>query len=176
MKRIVIIEDHPVLVSIYRNKFLAEGFHVEIASDGESGLKLINRIKPNLVVLDLAMPKINGIEVLKRLRANPLFQTLPVIVFSDSAWAQQAWREGATIVLSKSGHSPSEVVESAHKQLLASESQLVEEALATNAALLAIDRASSGTAPKSRRTKGHVLLVEDHDEIRETISSALDLS
>lgn len=81
MKRIVIIEDHPVLISIYRNKFIAEGFQVEIATDGESGLALINRIKPDLVVLDLAMPKLNGIELLKMLRVNPLFETLPVIIF-----------------------------------------------------------------------------------------------
>jgi DNA-binding response OmpR family regulator len=125
MKRIVIVEDHPILVSIYRRKFIAEGFQVEIASDGESGLELIDRIKPDLVVLDLAMPKINGIEVLKRLRANALFQTLPVIIFSDSAWKQQALKEGATVVLSKTTHTPSQVVESARNLLVASESQQI---------------------------------------------------
>ncbi len=168
MKKIVIIEDHPVLISIYRNKFIAEGFHVEIASDGESGLELIDRINPNLVVLDLAMPKINGIEVLKRLRANPLFQTLPVIIFSDSAWKQQAWKEGATVVLSKSVHSPSQVVESARNALLTSESQQTEETFATN-----IDPASFGNSTQSSRTEGQVLLVEAHSDIRTTISSAL---
>jgi CheY-like chemotaxis protein len=176
MKRIVIIEDHPVLISIYRNKFSAEGFEVEIATDGESGLALINRIKPNLVVLDLAMPKLNGIEVLKRLRADPLFQALPVIVFSDSAWKQQAWKEGATVVLSKSGYSPSEVVESARTALLACESQPVEETLAINAAFLANHKASCGTATQSPPTEGHVLLVEDHHDLQTTISAALDRS
>ena len=181
MKKIVIIEDHPVLVSVYRGKFIAEGFHVEIASDGESGLELINRIKPNLVVLDLAMPKVNGIEVLKSLRANPLFWDLPVLVFSDSAWTQQAWREGATVVLSKSGHSPSQVVESARQALLASESPEIEETLATNAAFLATAPAPSGNASSanvisSPRTEGQVLLVEDHYDIRTTISSALERS
>jgi CheY-like chemotaxis protein len=176
MKRIVIIEDHPVLISIYRNKFIAEGFQVEIASDGESGLELINRIKPDLVVLDLAMPKVNGIEVLKRLRASPLFQDLPVIIFSDSAWTQQAWKEGATIVLSKSGHSPSQVVESARNALLPSESQQIAEILATNVAFLTAAPASSGNVTQSPRTEGQVLLVEDHHDIRETISSSLNES
>src|SRR6267142_3145215 len=133
MKTIVIVEDHPVLISIYRNKFISEGFQVEIAPDGASGLELINRIRPDLVVLDLAMPKINGIEVLKRLRANSLFQALPVIIFSDSAWKQQAWREGATVVLSKSTHSPSQVVESARDALLAAEDTLTTF-IASNAA------------------------------------------
>jgi CheY-like chemotaxis protein len=171
MKTIVIIEDHPVLVSVYRSKFIAEGFQVEIASDGESGLESINRIKPDLVVLDLAMPKVNGIEVLNTLRANPLFRTLPVIVFSDSAWVQQAWREGATVVLSKSGHSPSQVVEAARNVLLAPEPPQIEKLLATNAAFLV-----SGNPTPRPRTEGHVLLVEDHEDIRTTISSALDRS
>lgn len=175
MKKIVIIEDHPVLISIYRNKFISEGFEVEIASDGESGLELINRIKPNLVVLDLAMPKVNGIEVLKRLRANPTFRTMPIIVFSDSAWQQQAWKEGATMVLSKSGHTPSEVVESVRNLLPPDESQ-IEEALANNAAFLAGASALTGKATQSNPTEGQVLLVEDHYDIRTTISSALDRS
>jgi CheY-like chemotaxis protein len=173
MKTIVIVEDHPILISIYRNKFIAEGFQVEIASDGESGLELINRILPDLVVLDLAMPKINGIEVLKRLRANPLFQALPVIIFSDSAWTQQAWKEGATVVLSKSSHSPSQVVESVRHALLSSKSQQIDETLALNIAFLAAPAASTGNATPSPRTERQVLLVEDHYDIRTTISSAL---
>jgi CheY-like chemotaxis protein len=175
MKTIVIIEDHPVLISIYRNKFIAEGFQVEIASDGQSGLELINRMKPNLVVLDLAMPKLNGIEVLKRLRANPLFQALPVIIFSDSAWQQQAWKEGATIVLSKSGHTPSQVVETVRKALLTSESRQIKENVATGMASVAAVSPSSGTN-QGFQTEGQVLLVEDHHDIRTTISSALDRS
>lgn len=176
MKRIVIIEDHPVLLSIYRNKFIAEGFQAEIATDGESGLELINRIKPNLVVLDLAMPKVNGIEVLKRLRANPLYQALPVIIFSDSAWKQQAWKEGPTVVLSKSTHSPSEVVASARNALLTSESEQIEETFATNLAFFAAASASFGNDTQSPRSAGQVLLVEDHHDLRTTISSALDQS
>lgn len=176
MTRIVIIEDHPVLISVYRNKFIAEGFEVEIATDGESGLELINRIKPNLVVLDLALPKVNGIEVLKRLRANPLFQALPVIIFSDSAWQQQAAKEGATVVLSKSTNSPSEVVEAVRNALLTFESQRIEETLATNVAFLATASASSGNATPGPRSEGQVLLVEDHYDIRTTISAALDQS
>jgi CheY-like chemotaxis protein len=176
MKTIVIIEDHPVLISIYRTKFIAEGFQVEIASDGESGLELIDRIKPNLVVLDLAMPKINGIEVLKRLRANPLFQALPIIIFSESAWKQQAWKEGATVVLSKSTHSPSQVVESARNALLAFEYQQIGETVATNVEFLTAASASSGNPTQSPRTEGEVLLVENHCDIRTTISSALNQS
>jgi len=172
MNRIVIIEDHPVLISIYRTRFIAEGFQVDIASDGESGLELIDRIRPNLVVLDLAMPKINGIEVLRRLRGNPLFQTLPVIIFSDSAWQQQAAKEGATVVLSKSTHSPSEVVAAVRKALLTHENQKVD----TANTFLAAAAPSSENAIHSFPTEGQVLLVEDHYDIRSAISAALDKS
>ncbi len=184
MKTIVIVEDHPVLISIYRNKFITEGFKVEIASDGESGLELINRIRPNLVVLDLAMPKVNGIEVLKTLRANPSFKHLPIIIFSDSAWKQQALREGATVVLSKSKHSPSQVVEAAQSALARSEqsasmesdSQKLDHTVATNVAFLAGKADLSADAHSNQRTDAQVLLVEDHYDIRTTISSALDRS
>ena len=175
MKKIVIIEDHPVLISIYRNKFIAEGFQVEIASDGELGLELVNQILPDLVVLDLAMPKLNGIEVLKMLRANPLFQSLPVIIFSDSAWKQQAWREGATVVLSKSIHSASQVVEAAHKALLSGESQ-DEENAAINEGFLTGASAFSVDATPGPQTDAQVLLVEDHHDVRSTIAAALDKS
>jgi DNA-binding response OmpR family regulator len=176
MKKIIIIEDHPVLISIYRNKFIAAGFQVEIATDGESGLELINTSKPDLVVLDLAMPKLNGIEVLKRLRRNPATQELPIIIFSDSAWKQQAWKQGATEVLSKSGNSPSQVVECARNALRMPQSPETEETLAKNAAFLAGPSAVSEKAVQNSGTDGHVLLVEDHYDIRTTISAALEHS
>lgn len=176
MKKIVIIEDHPVLISIYRNKFIAAGFEVEIATDGESGLELINRIKPDLVVLDLAMPKLNGIEVLKRLRANPSSRELPVIIFSDSAWKQQAWKQGATDVLSKSGNSPSQVVECARNALLMPQSPEDEETVAKNLAFLSGLSALSEKPVPNPRTEGHVLVVEDHYDIRTTVSAALEHS
>lgn len=172
-KKIVIVEDHPVLISIYRNKFTAEGFEVEMASDGQSGLDLINRIKPDLVVLDLMMPNLNGMEVLKRLRADPFFRALPVIVFSDSAWKQQAWKEGATVVLSKSHHSPNQVVDAARNSLGMFESQEIEAMYTTNIAFLAPTQASSGEPARTRPTKGQVLLVEDHSEMKNVISSVL---
>jgi len=102
MPKIVVVEDQQVLATVYRNKFVAEGYQVEVASDGETGLALINTTKPDLVVLDLMLPKLNGIEVLKSLRANPLFQTLPVIIFSNASlpgMVEEAWNSGATMVL-----------------------------------------------------------------------------
>lgn len=81
MKRIVVVDDQPILGSIYRTKFTAEGFQVDVAADGEEALELIQRTKPDAVLLDLMLPKVDGLEVLKRLRAQTSFKTLPIIIF-----------------------------------------------------------------------------------------------
>lgn len=175
MTRIVIIEDHPVLICVYRNKFVAEGYQVEIASDGQSGLELINRVRPDLVVLDLAMPKVNGMEVLKRLRANPSFKALPVIIFSDSAWKQQALQEGATFVLSKSKHTPSQVVEAVRTALMSSEALQPDETQQTES-MVPADASISYDPGTQSQAKGQVLLVEDHYDLRTTVSAALERS
>ena len=119
MPKIVVVEDQQVLATVYRNKFVAEGYQVEVASDGEAGLALINTTQPDLVILDLILPKMNGIDVLKNVRANPVFQTLPVIIFSNASLVEEAWKAGATMVLSKSSHSPKQIVESVRTALKA---------------------------------------------------------
>jgi CheY-like chemotaxis protein len=115
--KIVIVEDHPILASIYQKKLTSEGYQVEIASDGQTGLDLINHISPDLVILDLIMPTLNGMEVLKTLRSNPLFKSLPVFIFSSSEWAGEALLEGATMVVSKSTCTPAQVVEMVRRLL-----------------------------------------------------------
>src|SRR6267378_4411532 len=120
MKRIVVVDDQPILGSIYRTKFLAEGFQVDVAADGQEALDLIKSTNPDVVLLDLLLPKIDGLEVLKRLRAQPSFLTLPVLVFSSNARAgitEEAFAAGATMVLSKSNTSPKQVIELVHRAL-----------------------------------------------------------
>jgi len=113
MKTVLIIDDNPVITSIYRGKLAASGLHTEIAVNGEEGLAMLDRCKPDVVLLDLMLPKVNGMEVLKRIRARPEYKTLPVIVFSNSYTSdvmQQAWGFGATDVLHKSSTTPQTVV------------------------------------------------------------------
>ncbi len=126
MKKIVIVDDQPMMGNIYRAKFMGEGFQVEIAVDGEQALELIPRSKPDVVLLDLMLPKIDGLEVLKRIRANSELKTLPIIVFSASArpaMVEDAFAAGATQVLSKNNTSPKQVVEMV-QQTLASSTRL----------------------------------------------------
>lgn len=84
-----------------------------MATDGEAGLEMLDRCKPDVVLVDLMLPKVNGMDVLKRIRARPEYKTLPVVVFSNSYSAdvmQQAWGFGATDVLHKSSTTPQNVV------------------------------------------------------------------
>src|SRR5262245_22937699 len=114
MKKILIIEDDQIVANIYRNKFSIEGFQVEIALDGHVGLELVRSFRPDAVVLDLMLPKLTGIELMKKIRSEPEFEKLPVIVFSNTyltQMVQDAWKAGATKCLSKSNCTPKQVID-----------------------------------------------------------------
>ena len=114
MKKILIIEDDLIVGNIYRNKFLVEGFQVDIASDGLEGLERLRKFQPDAVILDLMLPKMTGVEVMKQIRLEPGLQNLPVIVFSNTYLTnlvQEAWKAGATKCLSKANCTPKQVIE-----------------------------------------------------------------
>ena len=80
MKKILIAEDEEVLLNVLKDRFEAEGWEVTTARDGEEAVESIKKIRPDLVLLDLLMPKKDGFEVLKEIRGDPEFKTLPIIV------------------------------------------------------------------------------------------------
>ncbi|KKQ93135.1 MAG: two component transcriptional regulator, two-component system, OmpR family, phosphate regulon response regulator PhoB [candidate division CPR2 bacterium GW2011_GWC1_39_9] len=81
--RILIAEDDIQLVDMYKRKFDIEGFLTEIAEDGEKTLKAIREFKPDLVLLDIMMPKIDGLEVLEILRNNPETKDILVVMLTN---------------------------------------------------------------------------------------------
>jgi DNA-binding response OmpR family regulator len=114
MKKLLLIEDDQIVANIYRNKFTVEGFQVEIALDGEAGLKLANTFAPDIVILDLILPKMSGVDVLRHLRAREESKRIPVVVLSNTYLSQmvrEAWRAGATKCLSKANCTPNHVIE-----------------------------------------------------------------
>jgi CheY-like chemotaxis protein len=120
MKKVLIIEDDQIVASIYRNKLQAEGFLVEVAHSGETGLDLVRSFLPDVVILDLVLPKISGIELMKTVRADPRSKDLPLIVFSNTYLTnlvQEAWKAGATKCLSKASCSPKQVIEAVRSAL-----------------------------------------------------------
>ena len=114
MKKILIVEDDLIVANIYRNKFSVEGYKVEIALDGLAGLEMVHSFRPDVVILDLMLPKMTGVELMKKIRSEPDFQKLPVIVFSNTYltnMVQEAWKAGATKCLSKANCSPKQLIE-----------------------------------------------------------------
>jgi len=114
MKKILIIEDDQIVAKVYRHKLAAEGYQTEIALDGENGLKTMRSFQPDLMVLDLMLPKMSGVDVIRQVRSESEFSKLPIIVFSNTYltnMVQQAWKAGANKCLSKATCSPREVVD-----------------------------------------------------------------
>jgi CheY-like chemotaxis protein len=117
MKTIIFIEDDPVVVKVYGAKFEREGFHVEVAEDGLVAMKKLLSVKPDVVVLDLMMPKLNGVDVLKYIRSTPELKPTPVIILSNAhmtSLAQEAAAIGAEKALLKSSCTPGQVLKVIH--------------------------------------------------------------
>src|ERR1043166_1793230 len=84
MKRILFVDDDPIVVRIYQEALSRRGFQVDVAQDGLAATKALRANKPDLMVLDLMMPKLSGVDVLKFTRSQPGLADLPVIVLSNS--------------------------------------------------------------------------------------------
>jgi len=80
--KILIIEDDVPLREMYQERLEMEGYEVEVAGDGEEGLAKAAEIQPNLILLDLMMPKISGLDVLDILKSTPKTKDIPVIVLT----------------------------------------------------------------------------------------------
>jgi DNA-binding response OmpR family regulator len=83
MAKIAIIEDDLAIAQMYRMKFEAEGYHVDIAENGKLGLGLCEQMKPDLVLLDLMMPEMNGDEMLEKMRATDWGKSIKVIILTN---------------------------------------------------------------------------------------------
>lgn len=105
--KILIVEDDHFFQKFYSTKLSSAGYQVEVASDGEEGLIKMATVKPDLVLLDLIMPKKDGFEVLEAVSQNPVLKTLPIIIFStlgDEADVKRAMQLGAVDYINKSFH------------------------------------------------------------------------
>lgn len=83
MTKIAIIEDDQVINQMYRMKFEAAGFEVATASDGEAGLKMAEKFKPEIILLDLQLPHMGGAEALELIRKSTWGAKTPVIILTN---------------------------------------------------------------------------------------------
>jgi len=117
--RILIVEDFADSRDMYIEFLEAQGFEVTGAEDGVAALKSIENVRPDVVVLDVALPKLDGLSVLRRLRADPRYAQLPVLTLSASLgvdYQKMALAAGATAALEKPCL-PEELLEAVRKAL-----------------------------------------------------------
>ena len=83
MTKIAIIEDDPVINQMYRMKFEADGFDVQVADNGKRGVALVEEFQPDIILLDLQMPHMDGAEALTEMRKYDWGKDIPVIILTN---------------------------------------------------------------------------------------------
>jgi len=120
MKRILLVDDDPLVLRIYGEGLRLRGFEVESAEDGLAAAKFLQKTKPDAVVLDLMMPKLSGVEVLKYVRNRPDLAKVPVVVLSNAYMtdlAREAAAAGANKGLIKVACTPAIMAETLERLL-----------------------------------------------------------
>ena len=112
-QRVLIVEDDGFLASIYAQKLEVEGYEVSFATNGEDGLKLAQKDRPDIVLLDLLMPKMNGFEVLEKMKGDAELVKIPVLVLTNLGQkedVERCIRLGAAGYIIKAHSLPAETV------------------------------------------------------------------
>ena len=118
--KILLVEDDLFLLGMYATKFEMENFKVITAEDGEKAVRLASKEAPDIILLDIILPKVNGFEVLRQLKVNRLTAGIPVILLTNLSQKDeidQGLKMGAKDYLIKAHFMPSEVVEKIKKVL-----------------------------------------------------------
>ena len=119
-KKILFIEDESALQKTFGDMLTQEGYEMISALDGETGLRLAREEKPDLILLDLVLPKVHGLDVLKKLKEDPETRQIPVIILTnleDMESIEKALSLGATTFLVKASYTLEEVLEKIEKAL-----------------------------------------------------------
>jgi DNA-binding response OmpR family regulator len=125
-KRILLIEDDALVGRAYHSRLEQGGFEVEVAIDGAAGLNAILARSPDAVILDLMLPQINGISLLKKLRAHPAHKSTPVVVFTSNFLPKlilEAQQAGADVCLAKAEAGPIQLIKALRHLLQLSEAK-----------------------------------------------------
>jgi len=111
--KVLIIEDDSYILDMYKIKFEASNFEVTAASDGMAGLKILKKKRPDVILLDVIMPKMDGFSVLKAIKNKPELKEIPVILLTNLGQREnieKGFELGAASYIIKAHFTPSEVV------------------------------------------------------------------
>lgn len=120
--KIAIVEDDQAISQMYRIKFEAEGYTVETAENGELGLELIEKMRPNIILLDLMMPVMTGEEMLAKLRTTDWGKDMKVIILTNRGEQEippEVKELGVTAIILKADMTPRQVAELVKAKLAA---------------------------------------------------------
>lgn len=121
MKRIVIIEDDPSILGMYELKFTHEGYKVYTAKNGEEGLQVLHGVKADVVLLDVMMPVMDGVAMLKKLRSTTWGKSVPVLILTNTS-KEEAPKELKKLDVKgyviKANVTPQQVVEKVKTQIV----------------------------------------------------------
>ncbi|MFH1462395.1 MAG: response regulator [bacterium] len=120
MRHILLVEDDPFLIDIYSTKLKESGFSVEVASEGEEALRKIQEKKPDLLLLDIVLPQVDGWEILKNIKSQENLKSLKVIILSNLGQKEEVKKGislGAVKYLIKAHFTPTQVVAEIKKVL-----------------------------------------------------------
>jgi CheY-like chemotaxis protein len=112
--KILIIEDDPLISQMYQDIFAFEDYTIIIANDGEDGLQKVKSESPTLILCDIMMPKMNGLEVLDSLKSDSTTAKIPVVMLTNLAGSEDAkvaLTKGAVKYIVKSNYTPKEVTD-----------------------------------------------------------------
>lgn len=120
MKKILIAEDDKFIANAYRVKLTKEGFDIQIASDGEEVFEMLKTFEPDIIILDLMMPKKDGFAVLQELRSNQQWENVPILIASNLGQKEdidKGIKLGATDYIIKSDLSLADLIAKIKKHL-----------------------------------------------------------
>lgn len=113
MTKILLVEDDPLIYRMYQKLFTLEGYETEVAENGQEGLDKLKEYTPDVILLDIMMPTMNGVEMLTHLREDPKTKDTPVVVLtnmSDIRVSNEVFSKGATLSIVKSETEPDQVI------------------------------------------------------------------
>jgi len=120
VKKILIIEDEEIMINVLQIILTKEGYEISVARDGEEGIRVMKEVKPDLILLDIIMPKMGGFEVMEEMNKDKELKKIPVIVISNSGQPvelDRAQNLGAKDWLIKTEFDPQEVIDKVVKQI-----------------------------------------------------------
>lgn len=117
MNKILLVEDDPLVARMYQKIFDKNGFDMQIASDGNDGISKTKSIKPDLLIVDLMLPGMNGLEMIDKIKKDDETKDIPVVILTNVSWSfeKEAKSKGVLGYYVKSENKPADFLQKIKK-------------------------------------------------------------